>query len=117
MMLSGDKTPVLAGVIPAFEIFLSKWEKLAVAKPRLKPWIDEGLKWTTKYYRRLDSSDAYVIAMCKFYFISEFTLLKYSYLVINPSIRFSWMEKNWDDVFKKDATKTIKTLVSISFLI
>jgi hypothetical protein len=63
MVLSNDKTPVLAGVIPTFEIFLSKWEKLAKNKPHLKPWI-EGLIWATKYYRRLDSSNAYIIAMC-----------------------------------------------------
>jgi hypothetical protein len=69
MVLSNDQTPVLAGVIPAFEIFLTKWEKLAVAKPHLKPWIDEGLLWATKYYRRFDSCDAYVIAMCKFFFM------------------------------------------------
>jgi hypothetical protein len=67
-LLSKDETPVLAGVIPAFEIFLSKWDKLAEAKPWLKPWIDEGLFWVTKYYRRLDLSEAYVIAMCKFRF-------------------------------------------------
>jgi len=75
MMLSKDHTPVLAGVIPAFEIFLTKWEKLALAKPWLKDWIDVGLSWATKYYRRFDSSDAYIIAMCKFCFTSkEYTL-------------------------------------------
>jgi hypothetical protein len=67
-MLSKEETPVLAGVIPAFEIFLSQWEKLAVKKPRLKPWIEVGLLWVTKYYKRLDLSDAYVVAMCKFKF-------------------------------------------------
>jgi hypothetical protein len=78
MILSNDQTPVLAGVIPAFEIFLTKWEKLAVAKPWLKPWIDVGLLWAIKYYRRFDSCDAYVIAMCKFCFMSREYGLKYS---------------------------------------
>jgi hypothetical protein len=77
MLLSNDKTPVLAGVIPAFEMFLTKWEKLAARKPLLKPWIDVGLSWATKYYRRLDSSDAYVIAMCKLCFTSMEYTLKY----------------------------------------
>ena len=71
MMLSNDQTPVLAGVIPAFEIFLTDWEKLAVTKPWLKPWIDVGLAWAIKYYRRFDWTDAYVIAMCKFRFTSK----------------------------------------------
>jgi hypothetical protein len=70
-MLSKDVTPVLAGVVPAFEIFLGKWETLAEVKPWLKPWIDVGLSWATKYYKRLDHSDAYVIGMCKFRFTHE----------------------------------------------
>lgn len=113
MMLLKEQTPVLAGVIPAFEIFLTKWEKLAVSKP----WIDEGLKWVTKYYCRLDSSDAYVIVMCKFHFTLKEYTLNNSWLVINPSIHFSWIEKNWEDEYKKVGMATIKTLVSIASLV
>jgi hypothetical protein len=68
-MLSEEENPVLAGVIPAFEMFLSKWDKLAIQKPWLKPWIDVGISWVVKYYQRLDASDANVIAICKFCFI------------------------------------------------
>lgn len=32
----------------------------------LKPWVDVGLEWATKYYRRMDDTDAYIITMCKF---------------------------------------------------
>lgn len=56
---------MLAGVLPAFEVFLTKWEKLATVKPWLKPYIDEGLSWAYKYYQRMDLTKAYVIAMCK----------------------------------------------------
>lgn len=63
-MLSKEGTPVLSGTLPAFEIFLTKMEKLAKVKPRLKPFIDEGLKFAYKYYKRMDDTDAYVIAMC-----------------------------------------------------
>lgn len=66
--LSKEETPVLAGVILAFEIFLTKWDQLARKKPWLKPLINEGLIWATKYYQRLDLSNVYVIAMCKFHF-------------------------------------------------
>lgn len=65
-MLSKEETPVLAGVLPSFEIFLTKWEKLATVKLWLKPWIDEGLSWAYKHYNRMDQTSAYVIAMCKF---------------------------------------------------
>jgi hypothetical protein len=65
-MLSKEKTPVLAGVIPVFEIFMSKWETLAEKRLWLKPFIDEGLKWAEKYYIRMDKTTAYVVAMCKY---------------------------------------------------
>jgi hypothetical protein len=65
-MLAKEQTPVLAGVIPVFEIFMTKWEVLASKKPWLKPFINEGLKWAEKYYIRSDLTNAYVIAMCEF---------------------------------------------------
>jgi RNA binding exosome subunit len=64
-MLAKDKTPILAGVIPVFEIFMTKWETLAEKRQWLKPFIDEGLRWANKYYIRLDKTTAYVVAMCK----------------------------------------------------
>jgi hypothetical protein len=70
-MLSKEETPVLAGVLPAFEIFLTKWEKLATVKYWLKPWIDVGLSWAYKYYKRMDLTNAYVIAMCKLFRMQE----------------------------------------------
>ena len=65
MVLAGQKTPVFAGVVPVFEIFMTKWETLAKKKPWLKPFIDEGLKWAKIYYNRMDRTNAYVISMCK----------------------------------------------------
>lgn len=64
-MLAGEKMPVLAGVIPVFEVFMTKWEGLMKKKPVLKPFIEEGLKWAKKYYIRMDNTNAYVIGMCK----------------------------------------------------
>jgi len=31
----------------------------------LKPWMDIGVHWATKYYIRMDKMNAYVVAMCK----------------------------------------------------
>lgn len=64
-MLAKEVTPVLAGALPVFEIFMTKWDTLALKKPWLKPFIDEGTEWAKKYYVRMDDTDAYVIAMCK----------------------------------------------------
>ena len=69
MMLSNEMTPVLAGVIPAFEIFLTKMEKLAEAKPHLNSFITEGLSFAYKYYKRMDNTIAYIIAMCMLFFL------------------------------------------------
>ena len=57
--------PILSGAIPAFEMFMTKWEKLGVECPRLKPFIQPGLDWAYKYYKRMDRTTAYIIAMCK----------------------------------------------------
>jgi hypothetical protein len=66
-MLSKEETPVLAGTVPAFEIFLTKLETLAKVKPKLKDCIEEGLTFAKKYYRSMDDTGAYVVAMCMSY--------------------------------------------------
>ena len=35
-------------------------------------------------------------------------------LVVNPCIRLSWIEKNWDKEYIRDAKKQIKDVVSLS---
>jgi hypothetical protein len=45
---------------------MTQWEQLGKDHRNLKPWTDIGLKWATKYYKRMDDTDAYIIAMCKF---------------------------------------------------
>ena len=66
--MSKDKTPVLAGAIPSFERFMSRWERLAEKNPHLAPAINIGLNFATKYYKRMDDTDAYVVAMCEYNF-------------------------------------------------
>lgn len=68
MMLSKEDTPVLAGTIPAFEIFLTKMEKLAETKSHLKPYIDKGLSFAYDYYKRMDGTIAMILAMRTFFF-------------------------------------------------
>lgn len=63
--MSREKTPVLAGAIPSFERFLTSWEKLRDAKPELAPAISAGLKIAEDYYRKMDDTPAYIIAMCE----------------------------------------------------
>jgi len=63
--MSGEKTPLLCGSIPAFELFMSKWEKLADDNPHLEELIRPGLKWVEKYYSHMDCTSAYIITMRK----------------------------------------------------
>jgi hypothetical protein len=64
--MSKEKTPVLAGAIPSFEQFMSRWERLAEKNAHLAPAIQIGLNFATKYYKRMDDTDAYVVAMCEY---------------------------------------------------
>jgi hypothetical protein len=68
-VMSGESTPILCGAIYAFEIFMTRWEMNAADHPRLKPMIQAGLEWAYKYYRRMDSTKAYVVSMCTSNFI------------------------------------------------
>jgi hypothetical protein len=63
MVMSGETTPILSGAIPAFELFMSKWEQIAELHPRLSRWIDVGMRWATHYYKRMDRTKAYIMAM------------------------------------------------------
>ena len=62
--MSGEETPLLAGVIPIFEIFITGWEKLKNTRPHLAPFVQPGLDSAGKYYSRTDLTKAYMIAMC-----------------------------------------------------
>lgn len=63
--MAAEKTPILSGAVPAFELFMSRWEKLSMDHPHLKDLIKPGLDWAYMYYRRMDRTKAYIIAMCK----------------------------------------------------
>jgi hypothetical protein len=61
--MSGETNPILAGVIPAFEMFMTSWERLAEKHPRFRSWIDTGLDWASTYYSRMDLTKSYIITM------------------------------------------------------
>ena len=64
--MSGETNPILAGAIPAFEMFMMSWERLAEKHPRFRSWIDIGLHWASTYYSRMDLTKSYIIAMGEF---------------------------------------------------
>ncbi|KAF8219312.1 hypothetical protein L208DRAFT_1341594, partial [Tricholoma matsutake] len=64
-VLSKEKTMVLVGIIPTFEHFMMVWETLTQKNPHLRNPLNVGLSFATKYYGKMDSTKAYVIAMCE----------------------------------------------------
>jgi hypothetical protein len=111
--MSSESRPKLGKAVAHFELFMTAWEKKAEQIPRLKPFIDVGLRWATKYYKRMDNTKAYVIAMCKF--TCEFTIDKLLMLrfctVVDPSVRLDWVKRYWDKIWIEDAEETIIKLV------
>jgi hypothetical protein len=63
--MSDESTPILSGAIPAFEMFMTTWEKLSQENRHLEEFIQKGLDWAYKYYTRMDRTRAYIIAMRK----------------------------------------------------
>jgi len=72
--MSSESMPVLSRAIINFEMFMTEWEKLGDQYYILRPWTEIGLRWAKKYYVRMDDTEAYVVAMCKF-FDQRFTAL------------------------------------------
>lgn len=110
--MSKEKTPVLAGAVPSFERFMSKWERLAEKNEHLAPAINIGLGFATKYYKRMDDTNAYVLAQCEYIFqvlnLNNFETIS----VVHPGMRVSWMKEHWEKKYFKMAENTIKKLVS-----
>ena len=63
--MSSEAMRVLLGAVPAFEMFISHWEKLSRECPHLDKFIKHGLEWAYMYYERMDCTHAYVLAMCR----------------------------------------------------
>lgn len=62
--MSGEKTPLLSGSIPSFEIFMTSWEQLQLEHQHLKKFIEVGLWSAYQYYAKMDRTSSYIVAMC-----------------------------------------------------
>ncbi|KIK24334.1 hypothetical protein PISMIDRAFT_44028, partial [Pisolithus microcarpus 441] len=78
--MSGESFPLLSRVVPSFETFMAQWEQLSLNEPRFAPYIEIGLRHARSYYRRMGETNAYAIAM-----------------FMDPTIRFTWIELNWEE--------------------
>ena len=76
--MSSENTPILCGAIPAFETFMTAWEK--VTHTPMKKYAKPGLDCTYQYYGRMDRTHAYVVTMCKWVCLRAFDYLTNSHL-------------------------------------
>ena len=112
--MSSESTPVLSRAISGFEMFMSEWERLGDQHEILRLWTEIGLHWAKKYYVRMDETDVYVVAMCKFHMICHRSGYQLRPTVINPAVRFSWIDEEWDNIYIEKSKNIILNLVSTS---
>ena len=65
--MSAESMPVLSSTVAIFELFMTQWEELGQNFPKLRPWINIGLKWARRYYNLMDDTDAYIVTMSEFF--------------------------------------------------
>jgi hypothetical protein len=63
-LMSGEATPTLTGVLPAFQGLQNHEEGLlATVTPTKKCYILEGMEWLNKYHKKAGRTLAYTMAM------------------------------------------------------
>lgn len=71
--MSSENTPILAGAIPAFELFIASWKAMLndpdLQSENIRTIIRPGLAIADKYYNKMADTDAYIISMCEPSFI------------------------------------------------
>ena len=95
---------------------MTKWERLTEQHNILKPWVDIGLCWATKYYVQMDDMEAYIVTMCKVSNLTGHHLLLTLILVLNPAIRMSWIQNQWEAKYIWSLRDIILKLVSTTSL-
>ena len=65
LALSSNSQPLLAEVIPQFELYMQHLDNLEEKSPMYSDAIEAGLEVAHKYYQWMDRMDAYIICMCE----------------------------------------------------
>jgi len=92
--ISKEALPRLGSAVPYFELFISAWKVLGTTNPHLQPWTNVGLEKATQYYKRMDDTRAYVIAM-----------------FVDPAVRWSWIRRYCDKEYIASAEEMILKLL------
>jgi hypothetical protein len=109
--MSGESTPLLSGAVPAFETFMAQWEHLCDVAPRCSPYIEVGLRWARSYYTRMGKTRAYAISMRKSLFSIYALNLLTVRLVVDPTIRLTWIDEHWSSSEADNVRRMAKAMV------
>ncbi|KAF9502991.1 hypothetical protein BS47DRAFT_1322897, partial [Hydnum rufescens UP504] len=95
-LMTGEATPTLSSALPAFQCLQDRWEDHAGKHPDMAKHILGGMERLDKYHEKAGRMRAYVIA-----------------LVLNPTIKLSFIRKHWSPIEQEMAEIWIKDEVSI----
>ncbi|KAF9463606.1 ribonuclease H-like domain-containing protein, partial [Collybia nuda] len=93
-LLSAERTPTLSLSLPLYEILIEQWQLLRPAIPELALYIDIGIQKLEDYVGEARKTRIYAHAM-----------------VLNPCMKFDWMEKHWGKDETQEAREWIKESV------
>ncbi|CAE6441197.1 unnamed protein product [Rhizoctonia solani] len=90
-LLSAEKTPTLSLAFPVYELVIEAWELLRKRIPKLQCPITAGINKICKYVGRTQEATIHTLAM-----------------VVNPSLKFKWINQHWSPFHRKQAYKAVK---------
>jgi hypothetical protein len=94
-LLSAEKTPTLALALPTYEALVQMWKELAKAIPELSHYINLGIAKIMEYVSKGRWSCIYALTMSESINYRYFSLLIVYRIVINPKMKFKWIEEHW----------------------
>ncbi|KAF5319548.1 hypothetical protein D9619_008318 [Psilocybe cf. subviscida] len=92
--VSAEKTPTLSIVLPLYEKVIIMLKNLIRKLPEIAHAIKESIKKLESYLAISRKTKIYALAM-----------------VLNPSIKYEWMKKNWSDAEYTEAKSSIFNLL------
>ncbi|KII93741.1 hypothetical protein PLICRDRAFT_101142, partial [Plicaturopsis crispa FD-325 SS-3] len=96
-LLSGQKTPTLSAVLPAYEELLEMLKLFRVQTPRLAHMADAAIAKIEEYVARSRKTKIYALAM-----------------IINPTSKLSWIEEHWSSEEAQEARESMYKAVRSS---
>lgn len=107
--MTAEERPLLSGALPALEKFVAEWERMQEKYPLLAEGLEAGLTKVTEYYNKgFEDHPAYAVAMGLLFSRSSKSMLtSSSCVVLNPTEKMRWMERNWS----AEAVQDVKNAV------